>query len=105
MRWAELDNRLSKRGDLDIGFTIGTHRVRGNLYRANNRRLCLALRRIPAVPNDWHKLGLPSLLRQLINRSKGLVLVTGPTGAGKSSTLAAIIELLNTEPCKTHCHD
>jgi twitching motility protein PilT len=97
VRWTELEDRLAKRGDIDIGFSIGSHRVRGNLYRANNRRLCLALRRIPAVPNDWSKLGLPVMLRQLLNRSKGLVLVTGPTGAGKSSTLAAIIEFLNTE--------
>ena len=95
LRWGDVESRLAKKGDLDFSFNLGPARVRANLYRANHQHLCLALRRIPEVPEDWGALGIPETLRPLLNRSKGLVLVTGPTGAGKSSTLAAIIEHLN----------
>jgi twitching motility protein PilT len=55
----------------------------------------MALRKITEVPTDFAELGLPEGLKRLLNRSKGLLLVTGPTGAGKSSTLAACVEHLN----------
>ena len=86
---------LTENGDVDFACTVGGMRVRGNLYRSNGGRLCLALRRIPEVPGDFSELGLPESLKGMLNRSKGLLLVTGPTGAGKSSTLAACVEHLN----------
>ena len=96
-KFEHLDARLQEKGDLDFGFALAGRRMRANLFRANGNHLCLALRRIPEVPGDWTKLGLPASLKPLFNRSKGLFLVTGPTGSGKSSTLAAILEYLNTE--------
>jgi twitching motility protein PilT len=97
IRHADLEARLAEKGDIDFAFTLKNRRMRANLFKANSNNLCLALRRIPDVPGDWAKLGIPAILKPLFNRSKGLFLVTGPTGAGKSSTLAAIIEHLNTE--------
>jgi twitching motility protein PilT len=97
VKFENLYERLAEKGDLDFAFAIAGRRMRANLFRANGNHLCLALRRIPEVPGDWAKLGLPISLKPLFNRSKGLFLVTGPTGSGKSSTLAAILEYLNTE--------
>lgn len=97
VKFDSLNERLGEKGDLDFAFAVSGRRMRANLFRANGNQLCLALRRIPGVPKDWGKLGLPVSLKPLFNRSKGLFLVTGPTGSGKSSTLAAILEYLNTE--------
>lgn len=90
----QLESRLAKRGDLDFACTVAGARLRGNVFRANGH-LCMALRRIPRVPTDAAVLGLPPRLFSLINRAKGMLLVTGPTGSGKSTTLAACIEYLN----------
>jgi twitching motility protein PilT len=95
LRGSRLEVELAERGDLDFACTVGGMRVRGNLFRSNGGRLCLALRKIPEVPGGFSELGLPELLKSLLNRSKGLLLVTGPTGAGKSSTLAACVEHIN----------
>ncbi len=74
-------------------------RVRANLYL---QRGCMgaALRIIPLKPLQIEELGLPRVLRDLANQPQGLVLVTGPTGSGKSTTLAAMIDYINsTRPC------
>jgi twitching motility protein PilT len=90
-----LNETLAKRGDLDLSFTDGETRFRANLYRTNGRQLALALRRLRGQPPALAELALPPAWRTLVERSKGLLLVTGATGAGKSTTLAATLEHLN----------
>jgi twitching motility protein PilT len=97
LAWPQLERKLAEKGDLDFAFSVKSQRLRANLFKANSNNWCLALRRIPEVPGDWAKLGIPESLKPLFNRSKGLFLVTGPTGSGKSSTLAAVLEHLNKE--------
>ena len=88
-------DRVAKIGEADIGFTFPCGvRVRGNIYR-QNRRLSIALRlfnnRIPTV----EELGLPACAGVIPSIKNGIVLVTGETGAGKSTTLAAILDRIN----------
>ncbi|MNR71665.1 Twitching mobility protein [compost metagenome] len=85
-----------KTGDLDFAIKVGGVRYRGNVYLTNGRRMALALRRLadkaPALPS----LGLPeAYLGKLLKNSKGLLLVTGGTGSGKTTTLASTIDYLN----------
>ncbi|HOM81075.1 MAG TPA: type IV pilus twitching motility protein PilT [Armatimonadota bacterium] len=92
--------RLEDGEELDLSFTVPNMlRVRANLYL---QRGCMgaALRIIPLKPLQIEELGLPLVLRDLANQPQGLVLVTGPTGSGKSTTLAAMIDYINsTRPC------
>ena len=55
-------------------------------------------RRIPFQVPDFDSLKLPQVLKRLIRRPNGLILVTGPTGSGKSTSLAALLDLLNRDP-------
>jgi twitching motility protein PilT len=83
----------------ELDFSFGVHnlgRFRANVFL---QRGCVtvALRLIPQVINSIQELGLPNVVNELVNRPNGLVLVTGPTGSGKSTTLAAMIDKINTE--------
>lgn len=80
--------------DVDAAWQMpdGT-RWRVHVFRTGGR-LGFALRRIPAVVPTLHDLGLPPSLATLVERPSGLVLVTGPTGSGKTSTLAALINVI-----------
>jgi twitching motility protein PilT len=83
----------------DIDFSIemgGTARFRVNVYR-QYRGISGVFRKIPAEILSVQELGLPHIIGEIARREKGLVLVTGPTGSGKSTTLAAMIDLLNRE--------
>jgi len=81
-------------GELDLSATLGGERVRINLYREQGSVSC-ALRilhsRIPQVRD----LGLPPVVQQFATWQKGIILVTGETGSGKSTTLAAILNEIN----------
>jgi twitching motility protein PilT len=88
---------FDEHGDLDFSFGVkGLARFRGNLFMQRN---CVAgvFRRIPFEILTFEQLGLPQVVAQISSRPHGLVLVTGPTGSGKSTTLAAIIDKINTE--------
>ena len=87
-------------GDLDTSIGLeGLSRIRINAYVSNNKR-CLTLRILPNNLPDWQDLGLPQPLIDLTTKQRGLVLCTGPTGSGKSTTLAAFINcILETEKC------
>ena len=88
---AELSERLS----VDFSFELqGRARFRANIYRQANG-LSLALRRIPAKVMTLREIKAPPILTKIANYRRGLVLVTGPTGSGKSTTLAAIIDHIN----------
>ncbi|MBQ7559244.1 MAG: PilT/PilU family type 4a pilus ATPase [Synergistaceae bacterium] len=81
-------------GDLDFAFTFGAQRFRGSLYR-EMRGPSLTFRLVPSVIRSLDELGLPEILKTMAYKHRGLFLATGPTGHGKSSTLAAIISEIN----------
>src|ERR1041384_2258418 len=82
-------------GDVDFGYEIpGVARFRANFFQQKNG--CGAVfRQIPTEALTADELGLPPILKRAAMLPKGLVLVTGPTGSGKSTTLAAIIDHAN----------
>ena len=84
-------------GDLDFAYDIpGLARYRANFFR-QNRGISAVFREIPQRISTVEELGLPIMLRELALLPKGLVLVTGPTGSGKSTTLAALVDYANTK--------
>jgi len=87
-------SRFDAAGDLDLGVTIGGSRYRVNASRAQGR-LSLVIRALPSGALDFEPLGLPPAVRSLAELPRGLVLVTGATGSGKSTTLAAMIHHIN----------
>jgi twitching motility protein PilT len=81
--------------EVDFAFALDTDlRFRVNAF-VQNRGEGAVFRTIPTTIPRFEDLGLPQVIRQLCEEEKGLVLVTGPTGSGKSTTLAAMIDLLN----------
>ncbi len=88
---------FAEHNDLDFSYAIpSVGRFRGNVYR-QRRGIDAVFRPIPPEPPTLEQLGLPSSLAHLTAFHQGLVLVTGPAGCGKSSTLAALINLINEE--------
>ena len=82
-------------GDVDFAYEIpGLARYRANFFRQKNG-VAAVFREIPDKILTCEQLGLPPVIRQLATLPRGLVLVTGPTGSGKSTTLAAIIDEAN----------
>ena len=89
--------RFENEDELDFSFGIqNLARFRGNAFK---QRGCVSLviRQIPFSVQTFDDLGLPTVLQKLAERPRGLVLVTGPTGSGKSTTLAAMIDKINKE--------
>ena len=85
---------FEKTGDLDTSVGLeGLSRIRINAYTANQKR-CLTLRILPDNLPRWQDLGLPKPFIELTKRHRGLVLCTGPTGSGKSTSLAAFINCI-----------
>src|SRR5436305_8422736 len=86
---------LEKYGSTDISFSApGLSRFRVNIFKQRGT-YAIVMRVIPARPPRFEELNLPVQLKSIIEIKNGIVLVTGPTGSGKSSTLAAIIDLIN----------
>ena len=90
---SQLD-RFTRTGDLDFAFTYDTQRFRGSLYREMHG-VSLTFRLVPSVIRSLDELGLPEVLKTISGRHRGLFLATGPTGHGKSSTLAALVGEIN----------
>ncbi|MCK4994809.1 MAG: type IV pilus twitching motility protein PilT [Candidatus Omnitrophica bacterium] len=83
--------------EIDMGHTIeGLARFRINVYR-DRKGICAAFRLVPQRIKALDTLGLPAAVRKICEMQRGLVLVTGPTGSGKSTTLASIINKINLE--------
>jgi twitching motility protein PilT len=92
---SEQQKRLEIDRQLDLSYSIpGLARFRVNIY-SQRESLAGAFRLIPAELKSLEELGLPTSLYDLCNKPRGLVLVTGPTGSGKSTTLAALIDEIN----------
>ncbi len=93
--------RFERRHELDLAFTIpGVSRFRANIYQQRGS-MGMVLRLIPLSIYTLDDLGMPPGLKDLAIHRQGLILVTGPTGCGKSTTLAAIIDLINST---RHCN-
>jgi len=89
--------RFEEDWELDLSFGVkGLSRFRANIYMQRGA-VAGAFRTIPFKIRDFDDLGLPLVVRDLCKKPRGLVLVTGPTGSGKSTTLAAMIDKVNTE--------
>lgn len=87
--------RFERRHELDLAFTMDeVARFRVNVYQQRGS-IGLVLRIIPLNILSLEELGMPAVLGDLAKMRQGLVLVTGPTGCGKSTTLAAMIDLIN----------
>ncbi len=92
---ASCDVDLGDRTDVDFGLTWReTARIRGNVYRERNG-IALALRMIPLEIPTLAALGMPVIVERLVAAPSGLVVVTGPTGSGKSTTLASMVDSIN----------
>jgi len=92
---AEYWERFLETGDLDFAYALGTvARFRANYFKQSHG-MGAVFRTIPAKIKTLDELNLPPVLKTLSLIRSGLVLVTGPTGSGKSTTLAAIIDLIN----------
>jgi twitching motility protein PilT len=91
---------LGEHRQVDFAFTWRDHaRIRGNAYFQRGS-LAVALRLLPLAIPTFEQLGLPESIHKLLARRQGLILVTGPTGSGKSTSQAAMIDHLNrTRPC------
>jgi twitching motility protein PilT len=88
---------FEERRELDFSFPIpGLSRFRANLFRQRGS-VAGAFRQIPFKIMNLDELGLPAAVAEVANKPRGLVLVTGPTGSGKSTTLASIIDKINAE--------
>ncbi len=89
--------RFEEEWELDLSFGVkGLSRFRANIYMQRGA-VAGAFRTIPFRVRTFDDLGLPSVLKDLCKKPRGLVLVTGPTGSGKSTTLAAMIDKINSE--------
>src|SRR5918912_3912642 len=81
--------------DVDFGYEIpGLARFRANFFNQKNG-VAAVFRQIPSKVLTAEQLGLPPIMKKFAGLHKGLVLVTGPTGSGKSTTLAAIVDYAN----------
>jgi twitching motility protein PilT len=88
--------RFEQSGDIDLAYGVeGVARVRMNMYKSHTG-LAAAVRLIPENPQNLEALGFAETVRQLTEAKSGLVLVTGPTNSGKTTTLAAMVDHTNT---------
>ena len=86
---------LEKTGSADLSFSApGEARFRVNIFKQRGTH-AIIMRVIPMRPPRFSDFNLPEVLKDVVDLKNGIVLVTGPTGSGKSSTLAAIIDLIN----------
>lgn len=87
--------KIEENGECDFSVSIESgERFRVNVYKQKGN-FAIAIRTIASHIPDFNTLGLPEVLKTFTEKHKGLVLVTGPTGSGKSTTLASLIDLIN----------
>jgi twitching motility protein PilT len=89
--------KFEKTNELDFSFGVpGLSRFRGNMF-IQRGAIAGVFRRIPHKILSFEELGLPAIAQEITKKSRGLVLVTGATGSGKSTTLASMIDKINSE--------
>ena len=92
---------LERDGEIDFSFSKpGLGRFRVNIYRQRGT-YSVAIRSLPFIIPAFEQLGLPQTVKSFARKTKGLVLATGPTGSGKSTTLASLLNVINHE---RRCH-
>jgi twitching motility protein PilT len=92
---ADWESRI-RNGAIDQPIVLTKSRLRCNVYRTGGgRNISVAIRRLPLVPLSLEQTGLPMYIKSMAEASKGLVLVTGSTGAGKTTSVAALLDYLN----------
>ncbi len=90
-------HRFEENMELDFSFGVkGLSRFRANVFNQRGA-VCAVFRAIPYEIKSFDDLGLPPIVKELCNKPRRLILVTGPTGSGKSTTLAAMIDKVNRE--------
>jgi twitching motility protein PilT len=90
-------HRFEETSELDLSFSVQKlSRFRGNVF-VQRGNVAGVFRAIPFKIKTFEELGLPKVVTQLAQKPRGLILVTGPTGSGKSTTLATMIDKINTE--------
>lgn len=94
--------QVRERGTTDFGFAFGElARFRVSIFKEKGR-FGAVLRQIPARMLTMEEIGLPPSVRELLYKPRGLVLVTGPTGSGKTTTLASMINIINEDRDDAH---
>lgn len=89
------EESLDKYGSADLSFSLtGLSRFRVNIFKQRGSH-AIVMRVVPNEIPSFEQLGVPAVLKDVAEMKNGIVLLTGPTGSGKSSTLAAIIDLIN----------
>ena len=90
-------HRLEENLEIDLSFGLkGLARFRGNIFHQRGA-IAAVFRQIPFEIRGFRELGLPAVIERMCEKPRGLVLVTGPTGSGKSTTLAAMLDKVNRE--------
>ena len=90
-----LYNQFKEKGELDFSYGIpGVSRFRVNAYH-QRKSVSLALRVVASKTPTLEDLDLPEIIPKLVEKPQGLILVTGPTGSGKSTTLASMVDYMN----------
>ena len=90
-------HKFEEQNELDLSFGVkGLSRFRANVFMQRGA-VAGAFRMIPFEIKSFRELGMPEAVQDLANKPRGLILVTGPTGSGKSSTLAAMIDKINAD--------
>ncbi|MCK9314788.1 MAG: type IV pilus twitching motility protein PilT [Verrucomicrobia bacterium] len=93
---------VREQGGSDFGFAFGEMaRFRVSVFKERGN-FAMVLRQIPSKLLTMEQIGLPASVRELLYKPRGLVLVTGPTGSGKSTTLASMIDIINIERDEAH---
>ena len=91
--------RVEAGEDVDVGINVDNIRIRANVYHQRNNLAC-SIRLLMAEIPEFEALGLPEVLKTLATANNGIILVTGPTGSGKTTTLSAIVDFINKNEAK-----
>ncbi|MGA2193254.1 MAG: type IV pilus twitching motility protein PilT [Nitrospirota bacterium] len=93
----EQKHKFEESDELDLSFGVkGLSRFRANIFMQRGA-VAAAVRTIPFRILTFEELNLPSIINEMVSKQRGLILVSGPTGSGKSTTLAAMLDKINTE--------
>lgn len=91
---AQQDDPFGEKGHASVAFDTGVWRIRGTFRKSVGGVSC-TFRLIPATVPNADKIGVPQIVQDLVKRSAGLILVEGPTGSGKTTAIASLIDLIN----------